>query len=101
MGQRILRPGEQRHRAVRRVAAGEGLPRLIHRLGDALGVAQDVPLAGEFLLLSHPQLGPLQLTDLVLEGVHPPGLLPLVHLHGLELAAQLAHLVIRLLVVLS
>ena len=101
LGQGVFGAGEQGHRPVGHLAPGEGLPRLVHRIGDALGVAENFPLGGELRLLAHPQLGPLQLSNLVLEGIHTPGLLPLVHLHRFELAAQVLHMLIGRSVILA
>src|SRR5699024_642140 len=79
-GRRRLPEGADRPAAV--VAAGEAPEGPLDGGHELLAVAEQVPPLAESLLLPCLQLRPLQLTDLELEAVHPPGLLRLVHLEG-------------------
>ena len=92
MGQAVPRLHQQGHRPLAVLPAGEGLPRPVHRVGEPLGVAQHLPALGQLLVLPLPQLSLFQLLNLIGEGIHPPGLFPVVHLELIPLPAQLPHL---------
>ena len=62
-----------------------------HGGDELLRVVQQGPAALQLLLLAGAQLGPLQLLELIGQGIHPPGLLRLVHFQGLHLPPQGGH----------
>ena len=89
LGHAVFRLHQQGDGPLAVLPAGKGLPGPVHRVGEPLGIAQHLPPLGQLLVLALPELGPLQLLDLVGEGVHPAGLLALVHLEGFQFPAQL------------
>ena len=73
------------------VVAVEAEIRPGHGGDELLRVVQQGPAALQLLLLAGAQLGPLQLLELIGQGIHPPGLLRLVHFQGLHLPPQGGH----------
>ena len=87
--QRLLCPPQQVQHTVAVIAAIEGIVRPGHGGNKLLGIAQQIAAALQFFLLAGFQLGPLQFRDLVLQRIHPAGLLRLIHLQGVHLTPDL------------
>ena len=75
--------------------------RALDRLHEPARAAQQGPPGGELLVLPSLQLGPLQLLNLVIQGVYPAGALRLVHLELVHLPADVVPLAVGLLIVLQ
>ena len=73
---------EEGHRPGAVLVPREGEVGALDRPAEVGGVAEDVPALVQGLLLPRRKVRPLQLIDLELEGIHPAGLLTLVHLEG-------------------
>ena len=78
-------------RAITAIVAVEAEIRPGHGGNEFFRIVQQGPVALQLLFLAGAQLGPLQLLELIGQGIHPAGLLRLVHLQSLHLAAQDGH----------
>ena len=79
----VLRPAQKPQCTVAAVVAVEGIIRLGDGGNELLCVAQQIAAGGKLLLLTGAELRPLQLADLVRQGVHPAGFFRFVHFQRL------------------
>ena len=76
----VLRPPQHAQRTIAAVVAVEGVVCLGHGGGKLLRIAQQVPPRSQFLFLAGVELRPLQLVDLVGQGIYAARFFRFVHL---------------------
>ena len=94
--QRVLGLPQGAKRSAAAVVAVQGIVRPGHRVQELLRVPEHPPPRRQLLLLAGLQLRPLQLLDLILQGVYPPGLFRLIHLQRPDLAPYICKVFILL-----
>ena len=82
----VLRAAQKSKRPIAAVVAVEGIVGFGDGGDEFLRVAQQVAASGKLLLLAGAQLRPLQLVDLVGQGVHPAGFFRFIHFQRLYFA---------------
>ena len=94
--QRALRLSQQGRRAVGLTVSVEAGRRLVQAVGELLGVLHQLAPRLQLLLLAGAQMRLRQLVDLILQRLHAPQLLALVHGEPVDLAPQRPHGLIAL-----
>ena len=84
-GQLLLSLTEQRQCTFPLVISIEAIIRPLNGRNDFFTVAQQIPPFQELLFFTALQVGALQILDLKLQCVNPPGLFRLIHLQGRDL----------------